>query len=83
MRQPSVGRDVHYVSEGSPLREDGTQKYTSECRAAKITAVSADDPSKVRLVVFNPEGLHFNTAQHDQESHTGGTWHWPEMVGSA
>lgn len=37
--KPSVGRIVHYVSEGSPPRPDGSQKYVSACRAAIITEV--------------------------------------------
>lgn len=40
-QQPSVGRIVHYVSEGSPVLPDGTQKYPSKCRAADITEVGA------------------------------------------
>jgi len=36
---PSVGRIVHYVSHGTPIREDGTQAYESKCRAAIITEV--------------------------------------------
>lgn len=41
MPTPSVGRVAHYVSEGSPVRPDGTQKYTRQCRAATITEVGA------------------------------------------
>lgn len=37
--KPSVGRLVHYVSHGSPVRLDGTQAFTSTCRAAVITEV--------------------------------------------
>ncbi|MGH3782859.1 MAG: hypothetical protein ACRDRO_20125 [Pseudonocardiaceae bacterium] len=36
---PSVGRIAHYVSYGTPVRPDGSQAYTSECRAATITEV--------------------------------------------
>lgn len=38
---PSVGRAPHYVSYGTPVRPDGSQAYTSQCRAAKITEVGA------------------------------------------
>jgi hypothetical protein len=38
---PAVGDSVHYVSEGSPVRLDGTQKYRSTCRAAVVTEVTA------------------------------------------
>lgn len=38
-QKSSVGRMVHYVSYGSPLRADGSQAFTSQCRAATITEV--------------------------------------------
>ena len=41
--QPSVGRIVHYVSYGTPPAANGTQAFTSECRAAVITDVSWSD----------------------------------------
>lgn len=37
--KPSVGRVVHYVSHGTPPRADGSQMYTSQCRAATVTEV--------------------------------------------
>ncbi|HET9889668.1 MAG TPA: hypothetical protein VFQ42_04130 [Mycobacterium sp.] len=43
-QQPSVGRVVHYVSHGTPVRPDGSQAYTKECRAAIITAVEPGQP---------------------------------------
>ena len=43
-QKPSVGRVVHYVSHGTPVRSDGSQAYTSECRAAVITAVVDGQP---------------------------------------
>jgi hypothetical protein len=83
---PSVGRIVHYVSYGTPGGE-----YTSQCRAAIVTAVNgrAIDPQTlgeadawdVDLCVLNPTGMFFN--QHcvqGEEHHSGGTWHWPERV---
>lgn len=82
---PSVGRDVHYVSYGTPGGE-----YPSVCRAAKITEVDRYQDSlpdegfigHVGLAVFNPEGLFFNRAVlQDEETKRGGTWHWPERVG--
>jgi hypothetical protein len=79
-QKPSVGRDVHYVSHGTPGGE-----YPSVCRAAKITALEPGlpriDRDRVSLCVFNPEGLHF--PQHigqDEDGKLGGTWHWPERV---
>ena len=86
MQVPSVGRIVHYVSHGTPVREDGTQAYASECRAAIITEVAApetfpDGGYVVGLCVFNPTGQFFNRGvlQSDHEK-LGGTWHWPERV---
>lgn len=66
---PSVGRAVHYVSLGTPVRKDGTQQYASKCRAATITdvehidgngAVQIENLYKVSLLVTNPTGLFFH-----------------------
>jgi hypothetical protein len=72
MPVPSTGRDVHYLSHGTPLRADGSQAYGQMCRAAKITGMGEplpypivgdhpepleDGTQLVDLVVFNPEGL--------------------------
>lgn len=91
---PSIGKIVHYVSHGSPVRPDGTQAYQSECRAAVIAGIvdiggPYSDletleglPSElVSLVVLNPSGLFFNDAEHDEDGHRGGSWHWPERAG--
>lgn len=91
MQKPSVGRIVHYVSHGTPVQPDGTQAFTSEPRAAIITAVHND--TCVDLCVLNPTGLFFNTsvlfhdgdAEHadatpEQPVYRGGTWHWPPRV---
>lgn len=82
---PSVGRVVHYVSYGTPGGE-----YTSQCRAAIVTAVDTyQEPSvvdgqhigHVGLCVLNPEGMFFNkSVRQDEASKRGGTWHWPERV---
>jgi len=85
MQKPSVGRIVHYVSHGSPVREDGTQAYKSQCRAAIITEVYDDPPAggqeDVGLCVLNPEGVFLQRGRpHDETEHKGGTWHWPERV---
>lgn len=79
----SVGRIVHYVSYGTPGGE-----YTSECRAAVVTAVDEYQPSTgdhfighVDLCVLNPTGMFFNRGvHHDEDEKRGGTWHWPERV---
>ncbi len=94
--QSSVGRIVHYVSHGSPVRPDGSQAFTSECRAAIVTAVH--DMSTVPehgvfyvdLCVLNPTGFFFNLqvpfdAWDSNDvlpgaQSQGGTWHWPERV---
>lgn len=76
--KPSVGRVVHYVSHGTPVREDGEQAFTSECRAAVVTAVR-EDGDTADLAVLNPSGLFFDrSVEHDEVGHEGGTWHWPE-----
>lgn len=73
--KPSIGRIVHYVSFGTPVRPDGTQAYTQECRAAIVTAVPAmlsEGPNtgpegyvpSVSLCVLNPTGLFFHEESH-------------------
>lgn len=59
---PSVGRVVHYVSHGTPPRADGSQAYSSECRAAIITEVpgGVTNPQTIGLAVLNPTGMFFN-----------------------
>jgi hypothetical protein len=83
--KPSVGRVVHYVSFGTPKREDGSQAYTSQCRKADVTEVDPADPWKVGLCVVNPTGLFFRPlsdggCMNDETEHQGGTWHWPERA---
>jgi hypothetical protein len=83
--KPTVGRIVHYVSFGSPVREDGSQAYESECRAAIVTEVpeGVENPQTVGLCVLNPTGMFFNrTVPHHDGGETlaGGTWHWPERA---
>lgn len=77
-QQPSVGRIVHYASHGATGGE-----YTSECRAAVVTAVHG--PFLVDLAVLNPEDLDFKREVTHGEpradgSHEGNGWHWPERV---
>jgi hypothetical protein len=85
-QKPSVGRIVHYVSHGTPVKADGTQAYESKCRAAIVTEVDVNDPSVVGLCVLNPTGQFFNqgvTRDEGDENDAGrwgGTWHWPERV---
>lgn len=96
MTIPSVGRVVHYVSHGSPVRSDGTQAFTSQCRAAIITEVGdwpdgiseADKPNiavPVGLCVLNPTGLFLHSiadgdCMQSEIGREGGTWHWPERT---
>lgn len=82
---PSIGRIVHYVSYGSPVSSDGTQVYTSECRAAIVTAIASDDQRVTQdclsLCVLNPTGQFFHEHTcHNEETKSGGTWHWPERM---
>jgi hypothetical protein len=73
-----LGENVHYVSHGTPPREDGTQAYESQCRAAIVTAVSPESPELVRLCVLSPEGQFFTGPLEYEPSvlRAGGTWHW-------
>lgn len=80
---PTVGRIVHYVSHGTPLRPDGTQAYTAQCRAAIVTQIGdvEEDASNVGLCVLNPTGFFFHEdAMQDESGHSGGSWHWPERI---
>jgi hypothetical protein len=95
-QKPSVGRIVHYVSHGTPVRSDGSQAFTQQCRAAVVTEVDGDfDPDSgwgaevVGLCVLNPIGQFFHAlanggCEYDgggpDGSYQGGTWHWPERV---
>lgn len=66
---PAVGRIVHYVSHGTPPRKDGSQAYTSECRAATITETYGKGLDVVGLAVLNPSGLFFQrSVEHDPGS---------------
>jgi hypothetical protein len=83
MDKPSVGRIVHYVSHGTPPGKDGSQAFTSECRAAIVTEVpeGIEGPQTIGLCVLNPSGQFFNRGVlQDEDGHAGGTWHWPERV---
>lgn len=83
--KPTVGRIVHYVSYGTPGGE-----YTSQNRAAIITAVHNDKPVPehgvpyVDLFVMNPTGVFLNQdvkydpGNPDGTGRAGGTWHWPD-----
>jgi hypothetical protein len=71
---PFVGRIVHYVSHGTPVRADGSQEFESQCRAAIVTEVywqhtydgvgnkvgpAVPDLHAVGLCVLNPTGQFF------------------------
>lgn len=69
MERVSVGRDVHFVGEGS--------KRGAVCRAAKVTVTKEGDV--VSLCVFNPQMVVFKqTVKFDGEAKKPGTWHFPE-----
>lgn len=77
-----IGNRVHYVSHGTPIREDGTQAYVKQCRAAIITEVADDfdESAMVGLCVVNPTGLFFHplTGSDDdcKGSELGGLAKW-------
>lgn len=85
-QRPSVGRIVHYVSHGTPVRSDGSQAFPASCRAALITEVDPGDPGRVGLTVLNPGGQFFHPltaggAVHAEADNVlGGSWHWPEVT---
>jgi hypothetical protein len=89
-QKPSVGRIVHYASHGTPLRADGSQAFTSQCRAAIVTEVELGiskmlGGDRVGLCVLNPTGLFLHSldaggCKQNEDEHVGGTWHWPERV---
>jgi hypothetical protein len=87
MQQPSVGRVVHYVSHGTPVKANGSQTYSAQCRAAVVTEVDEDSVA-LGLCVLNPTGQFFHSLGaggcaydgRSPEARAGGTWHWPERV---
>jgi len=72
--EPSVARNVHYVSFGTPNGE-----FEPEHRAAIITQVY-DGCTEVGLCVINPTGIFFNEGVLYDEDCRPGTWHWPERT---
>lgn len=76
---PSVGRIVHYVSQGS-----ANGVYPSTCRAAIITQigprVGLATLGPIGLAVLNPSGMFFHENCPYSEDNEPGTWHWPERV---
>jgi hypothetical protein len=91
--KPTIGRIVHYVSHGSPVLPDGTQKYQPLPRAAIVTAVpehleqepydgcpndGTSLPIVASLCILNPTGMFFDPAvPYSEDPTAGGTWHWP------
>lgn len=72
-QKPSVGRTVHYVAFGTP----GGEYAAGAHRAAIISEVTGET---VSLFIINPTGTHFRQDVKYDESHTPGTWHWPERT---
>jgi hypothetical protein len=70
-RAPRINDRVHYVAHGTPVREDGTQAYSSVCRAATITETGHVEVNEQKpfgdgiyratagLCVMNPTGMFF------------------------
>lgn len=86
--KPTVGRVVHYVSHGSPVQPDGSQRYLPACRAATVTEVpllpgvhdSAAVPA-VSLCVLNPTGMFFDAAvPYDEGAETPGDQACPDAA---
>lgn len=82
--KPTVGKVVHYVAHGTPIREDGTQAFPPACRAAVVTEVEEADlgPRRVGLCVLNPTGQFFHSlaaggcVEADPGKMVGGSWHF-------
>ncbi|WP_218001346.1 hypothetical protein [Nocardia niigatensis] len=72
-QMPTVGRNVHYQSYGTPGGE-----YLPEPRAAVITTVG--EGGVVGLAVLNPTGMFFNERVPFAEEPTPGHWNWPPRV---
>ncbi|MFD6936254.1 hypothetical protein ACFWAP_08895 [Streptomyces goshikiensis] len=82
---PTVGRVVHNVPHGTPLRSDGSQAFPPACRAAIVTEVDTDDPGRVGLAVLNPTGQFCHSLSNGGSvlvtgSQVPGSWHWPERA---
>lgn len=80
----NVSDHVHYVSHGTPVRPDGTQAYSSVCRAAVVTEIGdanfGEHSREVGLCVLNPTGLFFRDIDsggnpHDPTGRVSGSWH--------
>lgn len=80
----NVSDHVHYVSHGTPMRADGTQAYSSVCRAAVVTEVGdanlGEHSREVGLCVLNPTGMFFRDIDsggnpHDPTGRAPGSWH--------
>lgn len=69
-QKPSVGRIVHYQAYGTPGGE-----FKSLPRAGIIAGVK-EDGTTCEVVVFNPQGLFFNTVPFSAEPKAG-CWSWP------
>ncbi len=74
-QKPTVGRVVHYVSQGHSLGINGS---TSTCRAAIVTEVKND--TMVSLAVFTTRGTLFYTDLTLDTGNAAATWHWPERT---
>lgn len=69
-----VGKVVHYVAYGTPNREYQQGAH----RAAVIAEVKNQEQELCIVAVFNPTGIHWNTAPHDESGKQPGTWHYIE-----
>lgn len=69
---------VHYVSHGTPIREDGTQAFPEICRAAVVTEVNG--PGVASLCVLNPTGFFFHQDLPYDDTKSSGSWHWPCVI---
>jgi hypothetical protein len=92
--KPTVGRTVHYVSYGTPGGEYASVCRAAIVTEVPLAIDRPDDAptdlisdavdltsrGRIGLAVLNPSGMFFNEADHDEDGHAGGSWHWPERA---
>jgi hypothetical protein len=66
---------VHYVAYGTP----GGEYEAGAHRAAIVVEVLSGNDGIAQLAIFNPAGIHWNTARYS-ENPLPGTWHWIERA---
>jgi hypothetical protein len=76
-QKPTLGRNVHYVSYGTPRGA-----YATQCRAAIVTDLAQpdEDADVVGLAVLNPTGTFFKRAAYDGGGEQAGSPDCPDAA---